>query len=216
MARQTIADLLDRDVLKAKAVRMLRHDTYSPEMNVQVSLALDWYDMAHKFAESLAREFDLTVAQTCGIIAVLSSDTTWDQNMKHARNFCLGLPAGRYPAMMMQKCRKIQDLSYVQACDIDAVAAIVAKEGKKTWCFAHNIFAPESSQHVTIDRWMCRVFELSDRAMNNVYVYRLLAGIIREIAQEMGEQPLQTQAVLWVLVRGTGEGTYRPSLRGDK
>lgn len=71
-----------------------------------VSAGIDWYAEAYGIAESYAERFDVSVEQAAGIIAALSPQQAWTQNVRSAERF-LATRASVHTKVNMAKCERI-------------------------------------------------------------------------------------------------------------
>lgn len=71
-----------------------------------VSAGIEWYAEAYGIAESYAERFGITVGQAAGIIAALSPQQAWAQNVRSAERF-LESRASVHTKVNMTKCERI-------------------------------------------------------------------------------------------------------------
>ena len=161
--------------------------------------ALEWYRNAHAHARTIAERAGCTVEQAAAIIAVFSPQTYWSQNLKYAYAYINGEKAGRYPSKMMPKADAILALRGEEARDWDKLRAILG--GPKVSAFAHNIAYPDTSDEVTLDLWMARVFGIEEESLRSRPLYRALADMMRSLAAYLGMAAHALQAMLWILLR---------------
>jgi hypothetical protein len=84
--------------------------------------------------------------------------------------------------------------------DASLVHGFDALKGQKTNAFARAIAGDPNA--VVIDVWMCRAGGL-DRDDPNKSQYNMLADAVRNIASEHGLTPRTTQALIWIVKRGS-------------
>lgn len=181
--------------------RILRwYDRATPE---QAAEGLAWYGEARVFASDLARAFGHSVEQVAALVAVLSPQCTWDQNMRAAENACAQHRAGRtdlpgytgYSANVVKAFR-------VLAGDLDAL------KGPKVEAFAAAIRGDLS--HVVIDAWAARAARSSAENLAKLFrsdempgtrERRAMAEGYRRAAAARGIEPAAMQAAVWVAIR---------------
>jgi hypothetical protein len=73
----------------------------------------------------------------------------------------------------------------------------------KTNSFARAIAG--DSNAVTIDVWMIKAAGLENKNSVNKTEYRELANAVKEIASELKLTPRTTQALIWIIYRGSAE-----------
>lgn len=158
----------------------------------QVAAGRAWYPAARELAAAAGHG---DVRNGAGKIAALSLNTAWKENARKARQLAAGETVKHVPLAM----------GYLAALDTGADFADVLPAGKKIWCFAHNLAGDLS--HVTVDRWAVRIATGSMSCMGKLTPaqYECVAEAYRRAAAKFGEPPAETQAITWVVARGTGE-----------
>lgn len=166
-----------------------------------------WYANANKIARRLAKHYDISVKQACGVIAAISPGLVWEKNASYAE-----IIIDEYRT----KPRKISIVGVYGKANVNKSRAILAgKEpldilgGDKVRNFYLNILNPKDAQAITIDR----------HAKSAAYGYKLLDGasakqtILRSgeyafiarhfvaCASELGLIPNQFQAICWLAWR---------------
>jgi thermostable 8-oxoguanine DNA glycosylase len=77
-----------------------------------------------------------------------------------------------------------------------------ALKGMKTNAFARAIAGDENA--VVIDVWMLRAVGIEKKTPNQTQ-YKELANAVTKVANEFGMTPRAMQALIWIVVRGSGE-----------
>jgi hypothetical protein len=182
-----------------------------------------WYRDALSFARQLAtsipdsetyaflkdHDHELNVSRICGVIAVLSPQVTWSQNMKLAREF-----------IRTGKCNttgeRLGKCQVIMLCGTDdEVYENISKKGLKTRAFFMNIRHPEVEHVVTIDRHaIAAALQLPtdtsalDASWQKVtdLQYAFFAEAYIKAAKRFSEDsihitPQQCQAIAWVQYR---------------
>lgn len=174
---------------------------------------LGWYPAARSVAVELADRHGLTISQTAGVIAALSPQCGWAENVRLADEACAHGAAGRTDRIgghTVDACRKASRI--LQGADpLDVLG------GRKVRSFYRNILDPSRAGAVTVDRhaidMLCgRRGAVQDRVLERPGAYVLAAAVIRSVARELGMTPAACQAVAWVAWRQLHDVSYRHDL----
>lgn len=171
----------------------------------QLASGREWYPSAHRIADMIA-DGDTRVG--AGLLAALSPQTSWSQNVELAADaYDTGNPT-RHLGDALGKAAKI-----LAGIDPETVLPMDRKTGQ----FYRCIVDPTDADAVCVDRHahdiaIGREYGSEDRGLSAKGRYALIAHIYREAAQRLGELPLTVQAVTWVAWRDRLAGT---STRGS-
>lgn len=182
---------LDTDVLADNVLAAVEQATPA-----QYAEGMAWYQAAHTFAVGLAEEHGLTVEQAAGVIAALSPQLPWDRNLTYAE---LLVRTGSAPTLG----RSIRQANAI----LDGADPLDVLGGAKTRSFFANIFDPDGSHAVTIDRHALDVAlgvkgtDKSRKLIERKGAYELVADAYRNAAERIGVLPNQAQAIAWVAWR---------------
>jgi hypothetical protein len=163
-----------------------------------------WYLAAHSIAADMAARHGLTVAQAAGVLAALSPQCGWAENIRLADVAC---GEGRASGHTADACRKA-----------DAILAgadpFTVLGGRKVRSFYTNILRPTTPGPVTVDRhavdMLCgRRGAVEDRVLERVGAYARCAAVIRGVARDLGIRPHEVQAIAWVAWRQLHDVAYR-------
>ena len=182
---------------KAQVRRILAiYERATPQ---DLSEGMGWYEAANTYAEGLSEKYGLTVRQSAGIIAALSPQVSWSQNLILADGLAAGKNVGAL-GRSLAKAKAIRDEP-----DTDPLAIL---GGKKVRAFYGCILEPGMSLDVCIDR---HAFDLAEGRIRNseedrhrldrVGVYEQVATSYRVCAKALDVMPHQVQAVTWVVWR---------------
>lgn len=168
-----------------------------------------WYLAAHSIAADMATRHGLTVAQAAGVLAALSPQCGWAENIRLADAACA---AGAASGHTVDACRKA-DAILAGADPFDVLG------GRKVRSFYANILRPTVAGPVTVDRhavdMLCgRRGAVEDRVLERVGAYARCAAVIRGVARELGMRPHDVQAISWVAWRQLHDVAYRYDLTG--
>lgn len=156
-----------------------------------------WYAQAHEHAQRLADRYDITDRQAAGVIAALSPQVSWTDNLREADRL-LRTGGARHTTRNVIKARAI-----VHGVDPTDVLG-----GNKVRAFFDNIAHHETSRAVTVDR---HAFDVAlgtigepiarSRTLERVGVYAFLSEAYRAVADDLGTLPHMVQATTWVAHR---------------
>jgi hypothetical protein len=155
----------------------------------QVEQASKWYVDAERIAEKVAENLGATLEVGATVVSAFSPRERWSINVARAIAFSLG-----------------QDVACLKNNLVMANNALTmgfkALNGLKTNAFAKAIAGDE--QAVVIDVWMLRAVGIERKTPNQTQ-YKELADAVRKAAFDFGMTPRAMQALIWIVVRGSGE-----------
>uniref|UniRef100_UPI0007C7269E DUF7178 family protein n=1 Tax=Streptomyces sp. SBT349 TaxID=1580539 RepID=UPI0007C7269E len=164
-----------------------------------------WYRTAHHLAASLTGG---DARAGAGVIAALSANKSWEQNVSLARRACETSLTGGHVRDALTKAAAI--LAGADPADLLPM-------DRKTGAFFRCIADPTDDHAVVIDRHahdvaVGHVYGNRDRGLSSLRRYELLANCYRQAARRLGELPSTVQAVTWIIHtdRIGGTGTRRP------
>lgn len=162
---------------------------------------LTWYSSAHSVALRLSSRYNITLEQSCGVIAALSPGYQWERNVQDAELFISYYNAGN-------RGKNLPNVgTYGRKNRNKAIEILRGKNpldvlgGPKVRSFYTNIFNPSDSQAVTVDRHAkSAAYGIADKSTSLVreYEYEYLARHFRHCASKLAILPCQFQAVCWV------------------
>lgn len=164
-----------------------------------------WYQSAHAPAVMLTAG---NARLGAGVIAALSANKSWEENIRLARLACgTGLAVGHVT----------DALAKATAILAGTDPAEVLPMTRKTGHFFRCILDPDDPEAVVIDRHahdvaVGRLYGNRDRGLSSIRRYQLLADCYHRAAARLGELPSTVQAVTCVVhtTRIAGTGTRRP------
>ena len=159
---------------------------------------LTWYRDAHAAALQLSVRYGVPVHAAAGIIAALSPQNGWENNLTAADLF-------------LQDPTK--DVHFHDACEkaraiLSGAAPLDALRGQKVRSFYRNISDPTRNGAVTIDRHAAAILTgLStpewntkfQKTLERKHFYRLATAVYRAEARRLSLLPHQVQAVAWLV-----------------
>lgn len=160
----------------------------------QIEQAVQWYADAELLAHDVMRIFRergiaCNLENAASVISSFSPRQRWSRNVVQALEFAHG---GK-PAGLKNNLRMAQ---YSMTLGFDAL------KGQKTNAFARAIAGDENA--VTIDVWMMKAAGLETDSPNKGQ-YRDLTESVNTVAKEIGLTPRATQALIWIVFRGSAE-----------
>ena len=162
----------------------------------QIELATQWYYeaelVAHDVVRILAnRGINATLENGACVVSSFSPRQRWNRNVVQALEFAhTGNANGLKNNLVMAQN--------------SLVSGFNALKGLKTNAFARAIAGDENA--VTIDVWMCYAGGLDTNAPNKTQ-YREMAQAVADVAKELKLTPRTTQALIWIIYRGSHEQT---------
>lgn len=188
-----------RDILKPTEDNILA--VYRAARPEQIAAGLQWYGDARTFALAISNG---DVVKGAGVIAAMSPQTSWAQNMTHAaRAFVEGFATGNTGANNDKATRILNGES---PDDVLGWNNPKAKSGHKVRNFFRNIVDPTGPE-CTIDRHAFNIavgFVTEKGAigqLGNVGQYDLFADTYRAVAKLVGIPVAALQAITWLVWR---------------
>jgi hypothetical protein len=160
----------------------------------QIEQATKWYLDAELLAHDIVsifrkRGISCNLENAASVISSFSPRQRWSRNVVQALEFA----HGGEPAGLKNNLRMAQ---------FSMVDGFKALNGLKTNSFARNISGDENA--VTIDVWMIKAAGLKKDSVNKTE-YNLLSDAVRDVATEFKLTPRTTQALIWIVFRGSAE-----------
>jgi len=154
----------------------------------QVEQASVWYFEAQEVAEDVAEILGTSLEVGASIVAAFSPRERWATNVAKSYAFANGKPVSG-----LSNNLKMANDSLNLGFD--------ALNGQKTNAFARAIAGDPDA--VVIDVWMIRAAGMDASKGVNKSDYNMLADAVRNIASEHGLTPRTTQALIWIVKRGS-------------
>jgi hypothetical protein len=173
--------------------RLVNH--FNSATDRDISQGEKWYDAAREIAEALAIGTGYTVEQTASVIAVLSPNVAWDENV----NSALLAVEGHFYHIPHTKWRGAgYGENKSKASDI-LDGDLTRLRGPKVTNFARGILG--DTEACTIDLWMLRSIGCEDTMTVTPKRWTAINAAIREAATECGYDTRTFQAIVWSKVR---------------
>jgi hypothetical protein len=166
---------------------------------------LGWYQNANDLARHLAENTGLESSQTAAVIAALSPQLGWQENVQAASEVLLKGSTHRQTTRNITKARRLLDGEAPSA--VFAPPNPARPSGHKVRSFFANISDPTDPWHVTVDRHatdiaLGRVYDDRTRpGLGNKGTYEHVAEAYRVAARVLNVLPSEVQAVTWIAHR---------------
>lgn len=152
-----------------------------------------WYENAKSFSIGLSKKYNITELQSAGIIAALSPQKSWEQNIIIAEKFIESNGAvSVHTGTQMSKAKHILYNSVIP----EEVYATLG--GMKTKNFFQNIYDPDCKDYVTIDRHHLNLCSRENIESCTDKQYEFLKNETIIFANRVKMIPSELQATLWV------------------
>lgn len=175
--------------------------TYERATEDQKIKGKQWYPVAHDLATMIG---DGDTRMGAGVIAALSANKSWSENVKIAtRALGSGKATGHVKDAIIKATRIMNGADPVDVLPMSA----------KTGNFYRCILDPSDPEPVCVDRHahdvaVGKAYGNDDRGLSSKGRYSALAGAYRAAAERLGILPSELQAITWVVqvesLRGIG------------
>jgi hypothetical protein len=155
----------------------------------QVEEAAKWYFEAEKVAHKVAENLDTSLEVGASVVSAFSPRERWTSNVTKAIHFSLGKPVTGL-SNNLKMARASLHLGY------DAL------RGPKTNAFARAIAGDENA--VVVDVWMMRASGVGVDSPNKTQ-YTEISEAVTKVANRFNMTPRTAQALIWIMVRGSGQ-----------
>ena len=153
----------------------------------QIEAASVWYFEAQEVAEDVAELLGKSLEIGASVVSAFSPRERWASNVAKAYAFANGKP--------------VKGLSNnLNMANASLELGFNALKGLKTNAFARAIAG--DSNAVVIDVWMCKAANVSFDSPNKTQ-YREMSEAVCNVAKEFGLTPRTTQALIWIVKRGS-------------
>jgi hypothetical protein len=153
----------------------------------QVEQASVWYHEAQEVAQEVANNLNASLEVGAGVVSAFSPRERWTSNITKSIAFSLG--------------HEVKGLTNnLKMANAVLDGGIDALKGLKTNAFARAIFGDTDA--VVIDVWMMRAAAMPTDSPTQGQ-YHALTKAVEKVAGEFGLTPRTTQALIWIVVRGS-------------
>lgn len=165
----------------------------------QIHDGLAWYKTARDIAATIARKTEQSLENVAAIIAALSPQNRWNQNIIDADRLCTYAQLGETepPKVSTFHANKYKAWTIANGGNWREVLI-----GPKVESFVANILGDYN--RVTVDIWAIRA--ASDFALMSMPKgqYRIVERAYQIVASELGYSAADLQAIVWTVVRELG------------
>jgi hypothetical protein len=155
----------------------------------QIEQAAKWYFEAEKVANQVSENLDIPLEYGASVVSAFSPRERWTSNVRKAIAFSLG--------------EKVTGLSNnLKMAQMSLTHGYGALKGPKTNAFARAIAGDENA--VVVDVWMMRAGGFGIDSPNKTQ-YTEVVEAIKTVANKFGLTPRTTQALIWIMVRGSAD-----------
>ncbi len=155
-----------------------------------------WYSRANNIAKELSKKYRVAHYKVCGIIAALSPQKSWPQNISITELF------------LKTKCKECKHVTRMHDKAIRVFNAKSNKEvdkilnGKKIVNFYNHIYKPQDDKYVVLDVHMLQLILQNYRVKSCTdKQYEFLKDIFIKFAKKEGFKVSTLQSILWLYFR---------------
>jgi hypothetical protein len=153
----------------------------------QMAEASLWYSDAEKIAQQVADNLGTTLEIGASVVSSFSPRERWATNIAKAIAFSLG--------------QEVKGLSNnIKMANASLTKGFDALNGQKTNAFARAIAGDEDA--VVIDVWMMKAAGSKTSTPTKLQYFHMTDAINR-LAYKYNLTPRTTQALIWIIIRGT-------------
>lgn len=171
---------------------------------IKESAGLNWYYEVHQHCKLLASLYNIPLIKVAGIMSALSPNNTFALNLRSTQRFLETNGDCKVSTYNTQKEKALLILALDNSfATVDTIKYILGKSkdsALKTKAFFDNIYRPEVSTDVTIDRWMLKWAGITGSL--TAKRYRELALELAIMAKDNNLKPHELQAIIWTEIRG--------------
>jgi hypothetical protein len=153
----------------------------------QVEESSVWYHDAEDIANTVATNMGITLEQGASVVSSFSPRERWETNVRKAIAFSKG-----EEVLGLSNNLLMANNSLIKGFD--------ALNGQKTNAFARAIAGDSGA--VVIDTWMLKAAQVDFKSPSQSQ-YNAMASAVRNVASEFGLTPRTTQALIWIVKRGS-------------
>ncbi len=179
---------------------------YSQATDTERAEGLLWYQTAHNDAQAIADKYNVPLSHAVGVIAAISPSLSWGLNIIQASEF-IGAFKGKRKLPSVGVYGRKNPAKALRILNGENPLDVLPETGPKTRAFYRCIENPIESFAVVCDRHAkCLAhYRLTDREAFSVVrkgkEYNTLATCYAKVAEEVGLQPHQLQAITWLAWR---------------
>lgn len=161
----------------------------------EISDGREWYSDAQAFAKGLAAGSPYSETQCAYVIAALSPNVAWSENMAAAAHAVDGHRVGIDPGSWKGAGYGVNKRKAAAILD----GNLDALQGPKVTMFARGIVGDPDA--CTVDIWMQRACDMDTGAAPTKKEHAAIRAAIEHAAKVTGETVRELQAIVWTKVR---------------
>lgn len=190
---------------------------YSENLNRYYVIAADyvkangigWYAQAHQDCKDLAEKYNITLEQSCAIVAALSPRVAWAVNVACAEKCIIAWMRGLQPTdihIEAFRANRAKAWAILDNPHHDPKTYVgKPKTAPKVRAFYECLLNPLTTREVCIDSWMARAATNDmGRTAITPKEFQAIAHEVALLADSYGIPPLVMQAIIWESVRVLG------------
>jgi len=166
--------------------------------------ATNWYYEVNDYCLTLSEAYGIPLIKVAGILSALSPNNTFKGNCNSLEKFLEFKTDCKVSTFNGQKEKAKQIYNMVEPTE-SKIKAVLG--GLKTQAFFCNIYQPYTSESVCIDLWMIRYARrlklIPQEGTLTPKRYGIVEQAVREYADKLNLRPHETQALIWVDIRGS-------------
>lgn len=189
-----------------KTIHSLNH-IFSKALPHELEAGCRWYNEANQFAKQISYASGYSLNIVCRVVAILSPACNWETNKKDAARLiyaCRDYIRGEAPpphdvpvSTYGQNKRKAIDL---------LLHGIDTLSGQKVTSFFYNIYKPDDTNYVTIDRHAIKAaIGKQTHKGGSVSItkrqYEAAGKLYKRLAKKHNLKPNEAQAIVWLVYK---------------
>ena len=160
-----------------------------------LDFGLVWYKEANDICKAFAFKYEIEVSTVAKVVAILSPNITWQQNIVAADKLLKAFTQGKNWVKVAG-----YDSNTKKAFDVlNGYRDLERKGAKKTFSFHLNML-PEDN-HATIDVWHLRACFNKDVNIGSGIAYDQIEALTQKLALKANMSTMQYQAVIWGAIK---------------
>lgn len=165
----------------------------------------NWYWEAHNICQDIADEFNIPIDVVCGVMAAMSPQKSWNENIKLCKRYCEN--SKDFKGHVRGVISKAHIISMYSTSYKDRKAFIERMlKGDKIVNFFNNILNPYDRSWVTIDRHHIQICTGLKIETVTYKQYDFLKEETIKFAKTVNLIPCELQSILWIHFRKTKKG----------
>jgi hypothetical protein len=165
----------------------------------------EWYPKATRQCQEIANATDYSLRVVCGVVAALSPNSRWEQNLDDAERLLYAVRDASSPADYEEFTVTTYHANKLKAWCIAELGDISYLRGPKVVAFYYNLLG--DSGKVTLDSHAFNAFMGarvvgSKRKKITKREHAIAINAFERVAHHYGEKPSALQAIIWLVWKG--------------